>query len=59
MSATMDVDHFSEYFNQAPVLYVEGRQFPVRLMYAKQPQTDYIFSALVSVFQIHKVAPPR
>ena len=31
MSATMDVDHFSKYFNNAPVLYVEGRQFPVQV----------------------------
>ena len=57
MSATMDVDHFSRYFNGAPVLYIEGRQFPVKLMYAKEKQTDYVFSSLVSVFQIHKEAP--
>ena len=31
MSATMDVDHFSQYFNNAPVLYIEGRQFPIRV----------------------------
>ena len=31
MSATMDVDHFSKYFNSAPVLYVEGRQYPVQV----------------------------
>lgn len=31
MSATMDVDHFSAYFNAAPVLYLEGRQYPVQV----------------------------
>lgn len=31
MSATMDVDHFSQYFNKAPVLYLEGRQYPVKV----------------------------
>ena len=31
MSATMDVDHFSQYFNNAPVLYLEGRQHPVKV----------------------------
>jgi len=31
MSATMDVDHFSQYFNKAPVLYIEGRQHPVEV----------------------------
>ncbi|KAJ8358061.1 hypothetical protein AAFF_G00040160 [Aldrovandia affinis] len=28
MSATMDVDLFSQYFNKAPVLYLEGREAP-------------------------------
>lgn len=31
MSATMDVDHFSKYFNNAPVVYIEGRQYPVKV----------------------------
>ena len=31
MSATMDVDHFSKYFNNAPVLYIEGRQHQVEV----------------------------
>jgi len=31
MSATMDVDQFSEYFNKAPVLYIEGRQHHVEV----------------------------
>ena len=31
MSATLDADQFAEYFDKAPVLYVEGRQFPVRV----------------------------
>jgi len=31
MSATMDVDHFSKYFNDAPVLYIEGRQHHVEV----------------------------
>jgi len=25
------VDHFSQYFNKAPVLYLEGRQFPIKV----------------------------
>ena len=36
MSATMDVDHFSHYFNNAPVLYIEGRQFPIRVRYFRE-----------------------
>lgn len=55
MSATMDVDLFSEYFNKAPVLYLEGRQHPIQIYYTKQPQSDYLHAALVSIFQIHQV----
>lgn len=55
MSATMDVDLFSQYFNGAPVLYLEGRQHPIQIFYTKQPQPDYLHAALVSVFQIHQV----
>ncbi|MBN3277137.1 DHX33 helicase, partial [Polyodon spathula] len=57
MSATMDVDLFSQYFNNAPVLYLEGRQHPIKIFYTKQPQTDYLQAALVSLFQIHQEAP--
>ncbi|XP_030042031.1 ATP-dependent RNA helicase DHX33 [Microcaecilia unicolor] len=57
MSATMDVDQFSQYFNGAPVLYLEGRQHPIQIYYTKQPQSDYLQAALISVFQIHQEAP--
>uniref|UniRef100_A0A8C2C307 RNA helicase n=1 Tax=Cyprinus carpio TaxID=7962 RepID=A0A8C2C307_CYPCA len=54
MSATMDVDLFSQYFNKSPVLYLEGRQHPIQIYYTKQPQSDYLQAALVSIFQIHQ-----
>ncbi len=57
MSATMDVDVFSDYFNKAPVLYLEGRQFQVDVFHSASEQTDYLFSAISTVFQIHKTAP--
>ncbi|XP_053130565.1 ATP-dependent RNA helicase DHX33 isoform X1 [Hemicordylus capensis] len=57
MSAMMDVDLFSQYFNGAPVLYLEGRQHPIQIFYTKQPQSDYLQAALVTVFQIHQEAP--
>ncbi|XP_070532623.1 ATP-dependent RNA helicase DHX33-like [Ptychodera flava] len=58
MSATMDVDHFSRYFNNCNVLYLEGRQYPIEIFYCNQPQSDYLFSAVVSIFQIHQEEPP-
>uniref|UniRef100_A0A673GQX1 RNA helicase n=1 Tax=Sinocyclocheilus rhinocerous TaxID=307959 RepID=A0A673GQX1_9TELE len=57
MSATMDVDLFSQYFNKSPVLYLEGRQHPIQIYYTKQSQSDYLQAALVSIFQIHQVPP--
>ncbi|XP_067124062.1 ATP-dependent RNA helicase DHX33 [Centruroides vittatus] len=54
MSATMDVDHFSQYFNNSPVYYIEGRQYPVEIFYTVKPHEDYVFAALVTVFQIHR-----
>lgn len=32
-SATLDVQRFSQYFNQAPIFEVEGRSFPVEVRY--------------------------
>ncbi|XP_012278614.1 putative ATP-dependent RNA helicase DHX33 [Orussus abietinus] len=55
MSATMDVDKFTKYF-QAPALYLEGRQHPVKIYHAVKSQEDYVFSALVTIFQIHREA---
>lgn len=59
MSATMDVDHFSQYFNKAKVLYIEGRQHPVEMLYAREKQDDYVLTAMSTVFQIHKEAPAQ
>lgn len=58
MSATMDVDHFSKYFGGAPVYILEGRQHPIEMMHAVKKQEDYIFAALVTVFQIHRNQGP-
>lgn len=57
MSATMDVDHFSKYFDNCPVLYLPGRTHPVKALHAKQKQDDYMFSALATLFEIHKNTP--
>ena len=59
MSATMDVDHFSNYFGNCPVLYVEGRQHPIEMFYTKNQQEDYVMAAMTTVFQIHRDAPAQ
>lgn len=59
MSATMDVDHFSKYFDNCPVLYLPGKTHPVTINHVKVKQDDYNFAAIVTLFQIHTNAPPQ
>lgn len=58
MSATLEAEHFSRYFSSAQVLYIEGRQHPVQVMYAVEQQKDYVHAALVTVMQLHQEMPP-
>lgn len=53
MSATLDAEKFSEFFNRAKILYISGRLYPVDTLFTTEPQADYIDAALVSIFQIH------
>lgn len=46
MSATMDADKFQKYF-KAPVLYLEGRQFPVAIYHTTRYQVG-----IVNIFRI-------
>ncbi|KRT78407.1 helicase [Oryctes borbonicus] len=56
MSATMDVDHFSKYF-ECKVVYLEGRTYPVNIFYTKAPQDDYQTACVATFFKIHRQAP--
>ncbi|CAH2007511.1 unnamed protein product [Acanthoscelides obtectus] len=58
MSATMDVDHFSQYFNNCQAVYIEGRTYPVSLHYTVKPHDDYEAACVATFFKIHKDAPP-
>ncbi|KAJ2369510.1 ATP-dependent RNA helicase [Coemansia sp. RSA 2610] len=58
MSATLDAERFSAYFDDAPVLYVAGRQFPVTTYFAATPQSDYLDAAHLAVLQIHCETAP-
>ncbi|KAJ1955689.1 ATP-dependent RNA helicase [Linderina pennispora] len=57
MSATLDAERFSEYFDSAPILYVAGRQFPVTTYYTTTPQADYLDAAHLAALQIHTETP--
>lgn len=57
-SATLDADKFSAYFNECPIFSIPGRTYPVEVMYSKEPESDYLDAALVTVMQIHLTEPP-
>ncbi|KAK3721330.1 DEAH-box ATP-dependent RNA helicase prp22 [Vermiconidia calcicola] len=57
-SATLDAEKFSAYFNECPILSIPGRTFPVEVMYSREPESDYLDSALTTVMQIHLTEPP-
>ncbi|KAJ6646349.1 ATP-dependent RNA helicase DHX33 [Pseudolycoriella hygida] len=57
MSATMDVDHFSKYFNNCEPIYLAGRTYPVKVLHTAETQSDYLNACLVTLFQIHKTIP--
>jgi len=56
-SATLDADKFSEYFEKCPIFSIPGRTFPVEVMYSREPESDYLDAALVTVMQIHLTEP--
>lgn len=53
MSATLDAEKFQHYFNDAPLLAVPGRTYPVDIYYTPEFQRDYLDSAIRTVLQIH------
>lgn len=52
MSASLDARGFSEFFDNAKAVHVQGRQFPVDIYYTYQPQTDCVDAALLTIFQV-------
>ncbi|KAJ2554509.1 DEAH-box ATP-dependent RNA helicase prp43 [Coemansia sp. RSA 1933] len=57
MSATLDSEKFQKYFNDAPLLNVPGRTFPVEIYYTPEPQRDYMEAAIKTALQIHATEP--
>jgi len=53
MSATLNAQAFSTFFDGAPVLRVPGRQHMVKMMYACESQPDYVDAIINTVLQIH------
>ncbi|KXS16122.1 P-loop containing nucleoside triphosphate hydrolase protein [Gonapodya prolifera JEL478] len=58
MSATLDAVKFQKYFNDAPLLSIPGRTFPVEIYYTPEPERDYLEAATRTVLQIHTCEDP-
>jgi len=55
MSATLDVETFEKFFDEGTdKIQIPGRQYPVQIVYTKEPQEDYIDAALCATLQIHE-----
>lgn len=64
MSATLNTSVFVDFFPQASVLSIRGRQYPVDVLYpgllplsfdsyTPTPEADYIDAALITILQVH------
>nr|CAJ2482476.1 unnamed protein product [Leishmania braziliensis] len=58
MSATLNADHFSKFWWNAPIGVVHGRMFPVTVMHTVEPQADYVEAAISTILLIHQTEPP-
>ncbi|PRW58375.1 putative pre-mRNA-splicing factor ATP-dependent RNA helicase [Chlorella sorokiniana] len=56
-SATLDAEKFSGYFFSSPIFTIPGRTYPVEVLYTKEPESDYMDAALITVMQIHLTEP--
>lgn len=54
MSATLQAEKFSEFFNNAPILFVEGRKFDVKQYYLKVPTDDIVDAVIRCCIQINQ-----
>jgi len=56
-SATLDAGKFSDYFFLCPIFTIPGRTYPVTILYANEPESDYLEASIVTVMQIHLDQP--
>lgn len=57
MSATLDYEKFTRFFNHAPVFHVPGKMFEVKEVYTEEPVVDYVLDAVFRVCQLHLRMP--
>lgn len=53
MSATLNADLFSKFFDHAPILFVEGKMFPVSRHYLSESSEDIVDTMVKAVVQVN------
>ena len=53
----MNAEKFQEYFDNAPLLDIPGRLFPVEIFYTMEAEKDYLDAAIRTTIQIHCFEP--
>lgn len=64
ISTPMDVDHFKTYFDNCPIISLEGNTtFPISFFHIKESSESseerYLYNCLITFFQIHEKAPAK
>ncbi|QPG76449.1 hypothetical protein FOA43_003838 [Brettanomyces nanus] len=54
MSATLDAEKFSQFFENAPIYYIEGRLFPVKRLYLQRSADDIIDDMVKAIIQVNQ-----
>lgn len=57
MSATLDAERFSSFFNDSDILFVEGKMYPVQRYYLTTPIDDIVDSMIQTVCQVNLSEP--
>jgi pre-mRNA-splicing factor ATP-dependent RNA helicase DHX16 len=57
MSATINAETFSAYFDNAPCFQIPGRTFSVGINYCMSPEANYLAASISTAMQIHIAAP--
>jgi HrpA-like RNA helicase len=57
MSATLNAQHFSSFWREAPIGVVHGRSYPVTVYHTAEPQADFVEAAISTILQVHCSEP--
>lgn len=57
MSATLNAELFSRFFNNAPILYIEGKTYPVSKYYLPEKVEDLVDTMIRAILHVNMTEP--